>query len=234
MGKYSVVSVGQAGGFDPAAAWGFIDTGGSISSDGLAATGVAETNNIESGGNAFSAVPANVKVYMEFHQDNGLGMWMGSGFHSGLSSNLTSPYYRFWVTNLDTAPPRASNANAKYLGSNSNTTQYFGGAEAESPVDFDGTAVLAGIGITGWAIDTINDKVWVRCTGTNSGSYDDWIGGGNPETGTSPTFTADFTGLYFYGTSFYVSGGGVSALTCNLRLSASQQYWTAPGGFVTV
>jgi hypothetical protein len=143
------------------------------------------------------------------------------------------------MTNIRADPPRFTGDNAFYLGSNSNTTEYFGGAQNSAAVDFDGNADNAkGINLTGWAIDTINNKVWVRCTGTNSGSYDDWMGGGNPEDSTStPTFSADFTGLYFFGASFYVSFPGPVDVPIRLRLGTNNDdvnynfTYTPPVGF---
>ena len=241
MGKYS--GPGRSGalrtGFPSGATWGTGSTGVTLSNGNLLANMPPGTSDRVVSGTSASAIPANRKIYMEYEgQRNGHNI--GSGFHNNLTATLGSIWYRFYITNIDADLPRAPGANATYLGSNSNTTQYFGGSQDNAPVDFDRDADSGkGINLTGWAIDTINNKVWVRCTGTNSGSYDDWMGGGNPEDSTStPTFSADFTGLYFFGASFYVSfPSGEVAVPIRLRLGTNNDdvnynfTYTPPVGF---
>lgn len=238
MGKYS--GPGRSGaltGFPSGATWGTGSTGVTLSNGDLLATMPQNTSDRVVSGTSASAIPANRKIYMEY-QGGGSGHVIGSGFHNNLTATLGSIWYRFWHANVDSSLPRDPGANAKYLGSNSNTTEYFGGAVDSSPVDWQGEVAGHGVDITGWAIDTINNKVWVRCSGTDSVSYDTWLGGGDPEDSTStPTFSADFTGLYFFGASYFVSDpGGVDA-PIRLRLGTNNDdvnynfTYTPPVGF---
>jgi hypothetical protein len=78
---------------------------------------------------------------MEYQGSNGTATMIGSGFHNNLTATLGSIWYRFYMTNIRRGPASFHPATMlSYLGSNSNTTEYFGGAQNSAAVDFDGNA----------------------------------------------------------------------------------------------
>jgi hypothetical protein len=170
------------------------------------------------GGNESSRIPTNRKVYLELQSIAGYGVQTGPGFHnpSTPSSTLNSSWVRFYTPNPN---PDAGTNEDWYLGINSNTTAYGEGATGWNG-ELAGSPTL-----TGWAIDTIAGKIWV----TMNGSY--WLGGGNPGTGSSPTFTVNLANYTLFSEGFYASAGTIGISYAKVEYNYSNFGYTPPPGF---
>jgi hypothetical protein len=204
------------------AGWGEVSGAASIISLDNVQLNAASSPTGTAGGNLASKIPGNRKIYFELFSVNGLGHAVGHGVHNPISPSaaLNSSWIRFYTPNPDPAP---GTTETWYLGSNLNTTAY-----AKASTGWDGAGGLNGNGgpvRTRWAIDTVFGKVWIGMNGTQ------WLGGGNPATGTTPTFTIDLTDYTIYSQSFYISGGSVSPTYCRIYYDLGNFEWTPPSGF---
>ena len=201
--------------------WGVVTSPASLISLNLVSLNLVGTGSVgTAGGNESSRIPINRKVYLELESIGGEGVQTGIGFHnpSTPSSTLNSSWVRFYTTNPN---PDANTNEDWYLGINSNQTAYGEGATGWSaPPQTAGAP-----GLTGWAIDTIAGKIWV----TMNGSY--WLGGGNPGTGSSPTFTVNLANYTLFSEGFYASAGTIGISYAKVQYNFSNFVWTPPPGF---
>lgn len=189
----------------------------SVSSSGLVATTSSTTNGQAIIGRAQTAFRSGAKSYFELVAAITGGVVFIGGIQSATASTvLGGSYVRFWT---DDANPSPGTPTSYYLGSHLSPKAY---TMSSSPVpvpNFD-----AGTVVSGWAVDTAAGKIWVTTDGTN------WIGGGDPASGTTPTFSLDATGWVPRAENYFVSGPDGTG-TATLRYSSGSFSFSRPSGF---
>lgn len=188
----------------------------SVSNSGLLASATSQSNDLAIIGHPLgTAIKANTKTYFEmvFAKDGG-GAVFGGGIQSNTSSTaLGASYIRFYTPN---ANPNAGTNEDWYLGSQIDPTRY--NETSHSVPDFGSSPPTVG-----FAVDTINSKVWVTTNGST------WYGNGDPAAGTTPSFSIDVTGWVPRLQSYYISAGSGGTYTVTLQYSSFT--YTRPTGF---
>jgi hypothetical protein len=219
LNRFGIISANINGfAFPNFAGWGVVTSPASLISLNLVRLN-SDTSVGRAGGNESSRIPINRKVYLELQSIGGAGVQTGMGFHnpSTPSSTLNSSWVRFYTPNPD---PSAGTDETWYLGINSNTTAYGENATGWYPFQNAGAPVL-----TGWAIDTIVGKIWVTMNGSN------WLGGGDPGSGSSPTFTVNLANYTLFSEGFYISAGSIGIANAKVEYNYSNFGYTPPPGF---
>lgn len=218
LNRFGTTSANKNRVFPSSAGWGVVISPAFIISLNQVQTNVGSSVG-SAGGNEDSRVPSNRKLYMELQgAESSGGVQSGFGFHNPTSpsATLNASHVRFHTPN---ANPSAGTDEDWYFGMNGNTQAY-----SETSTGWAG--ITAGApGLTGWAIDTIDGKIWV----TMNGSY--WLGGGNPATGSSPTLTVNLSNYTLYAQGYFVSSGIIGVTDVEVKYNYSNFGYTPPAGF---
>lgn len=191
-----------------------------VSSSGLTVTGGASpaANGLGIIGTLQTAFRAGDKVYFEIASTETSSTVLIGGIQSATASTtLGASWIRFWT---DDANPAPGTETTYYLGSHLSTKAFTPSSSPVPVTSFEGVSAT-----TGWAIDTAASKVWVTQNGTT------WLGGGDPATGTTPTFAINVTGWVPRVENYWISGPAQSQGAAVLRYSPGSFAFTPPSGF---